>query len=81
LKIVLLAQFFQLVIQAQDLLNLGHHVHTKSTFESTSEMESCSLYDDIKIDRLMLERMNVLILHSYRLSCVVHLLLSQNLGD
>jgi hypothetical protein len=50
LKIVLLVQFVQLVIQAQDLFNLGHHVHTKSTFESTSEMESCSLYDDIKID-------------------------------
>jgi hypothetical protein len=56
-------------------------VHTKSTFESTSEMESHSLHDDIKIDRFMLERMNTLILHSYRLYCVVDLLLNQDLGD
>jgi hypothetical protein len=80
LKIVLLAQNFQLVIQAQDLLNLGHHVHTKPTFESTSEMESRSLYD-IRINRLMLERMNALILHSYRPSCVANLFLNQDLGD
>ncbi len=56
-------------------------MHTKPTFESTSEMESCSLYDDIRINRLMLERMNALILHSYKLSCVANLLLSQDLDD
>jgi hypothetical protein len=57
------------------------HVHTKSTFESTNEMESRSLYHDIKIDRLMLERTNTLILHGYKLACVVNLLLSQDLGE
>jgi len=56
-------------------------VHTKSTFESITEMESCSLYDNIKIDRLTLERMSTLILQSYRLFCVIDLLLNQDLGD
>ncbi len=56
-------------------------MHTKSTIEFTSEMEFHSLYDDIKIDRLVFERMNTLILHNYRLSCVVDLFLNQDLGD
>ncbi len=56
-------------------------MHTKPTFESTNEMESYSLYDDIRINRLMLERMNTPILHSYKLSCFANLLLSQDLGD
>jgi hypothetical protein len=56
-------------------------VHTKLTFEYTSEMESCSLYDGIRINRLMLEKMNALILHSYKLLCVVNFLLNQDLDD
>jgi len=48
------------------MLNLGH-VHMKST----SELESFSLDDDAKIDQLVFEKINSLVLHNYKISCVI----------
>jgi hypothetical protein len=48
------------------LLNLGH-VHMKST----SEWEFFSLDDDAKIDQLVFEKMNSLVLHNYKIFCVI----------
>jgi len=57
------------------LLNLGH-VHMKST----SELESFSLNDDAKFDQLVFEKMNSLVLHNYRISCVIFFW-NRDLGD
>ncbi len=51
------------------MLNLGH-VHMKST----SELESFSLNDDAKIDQLVFKKMNSLVLHNYKRSCVIYFL-------
>jgi len=48
------------------MLNLGH-VHMKST----SELESFPLDDDTKIDQLVFEKINSLVLHNYKISCVI----------
>jgi hypothetical protein len=39
--------------------------------KSTSELESFSLDDDAKIDQLVFEKMNSLVLHNYKISCVI----------
>jgi hypothetical protein len=70
LKIIFLAQFFQLVIQVENLLNLGH-VHTKSTFKYASELESLPFNDDTRIDQFMLEKMYALVIHNYKTSYVL----------
>jgi len=84
LKIIFFMQLFQFVIWIQWLLILGH-VHTKFAFEPlnfVSELQFFSLNDDTNIDWLMFEKMaNALIFHSYKISCIVDLLLNKYLGD
>jgi hypothetical protein len=81
-KIFLLEYFFQLLIRAHDLLFLGHF-ETKSSFPSlgfVSDQPSFPFFQNIDFV-LVFQKMNVLIFHKYRLSCVYDLLLSQELGD
>jgi len=39
--------------------------------KSTSELESFSLDDDAKIEQLVFDKMNSLVLHNYKISCVI----------
>jgi hypothetical protein len=85
LQIVLLTLFFQLVMQAQDLLN-PTHFHNEfgsNLFDFLHELQSFSFYVNTYMNcKFVFETMaNALILHSYKISCVYELLLSQELGD
>lgn len=64
LKIIFLAQFFQLVIQVENLVKLGH-VHTKWTYKYASELESLPFNDDTRVDQFMLEKMYALVICNY----------------
>jgi hypothetical protein len=80
LKIVLLAQYFQLVIQEQDPLINKEPMSTSSDF--MSELQSFPFHGNRCSSMLLIETMaNALNLHSYRIFCIYNLLLNQDLGD
>jgi hypothetical protein len=82
-KMIFLAQFFQLLVQAQDLLVLGHS-ETNPSFKSFGfvgeQLASFSFCEDID-SVFFFHTMNVLILNMYKLFYVYDLLLNQDLGD
>jgi hypothetical protein len=83
IKMILLAQFLQLLIQAQDLLVLSHF-ETNPSFKFlgfvNEQLPSFSFSKDINFV-LFFQMVSALILNMYRLSYVYDLLLSQDLGD
>jgi hypothetical protein len=80
LKIVLLAQCFQLVIQARDPLTNKVHMSTSSDF--MSELQSSHFHGNRRSRMFLFETMvNAMNLHSYRTFCIYNLLLNQDLGD
>jgi hypothetical protein len=77
LKVVLFALFFQLIIEAQDVLVLGFQID--STFMSIHFVSGQPLFsfcEDTWSKNHVLEKMNALILHSYKISYVYDLLLN-----
>jgi hypothetical protein len=77
--------FFQLVIQAQDLLN-PIHFHNEfgsDLFDFLHELQSFPFDVNTYMNcKFVFETMvNALMLHSYKISCVYELLISQELDD
>jgi hypothetical protein len=85
MKVILLAHLLQLVIQLQDLLNINnrHLEFSFKSFDFVSEQLFFPLSDDGNIDKghVFKSMINALLLHSYKISYVFDLLLSQDVGD
>jgi hypothetical protein len=79
---ILLAQFFQLLVQSQDLLVLGQS-KTNSSFKSLVFVgQQLASFFLVRTQILhFFHIVNVLILNMYRLSYVYDLLLNQDLSD
>jgi hypothetical protein len=80
LKLISLAQFLRLLIQAHDLMIFGHlNLKCASNFDF-GKLQSIS-FDEAIDNRYVFELLvNALVLHS-RISCVYEFLLNQKLGD
>lgn len=82
-KMILLVQFLQLLIQAHDLLVLNHF-ETNLSFQFlgfVNEQPPSFYFCKDTSFVLFFQMMNVLIFNMYRLSYVYDLLLGQDLGD
>jgi hypothetical protein len=81
-KMILPAQFFQLLVQSQDLLVLGQS-KTNSSFKSLVFVgQQLASFFLVRTQILhFFHIVNVLILNMYRLSYVYDLLLNQDLSD